>query len=101
MTERDHQNQLLRTNENDLHAMEKKENTLSNQIRDKDIMEERIATMTNEIGALQSKLKVCPRMLRLLEADDCLCPYESRNSTQRFRRHKHLLICLSKSISRL
>ncbi|KAG1761056.1 hypothetical protein EDD22DRAFT_35947 [Suillus occidentalis] len=59
MTERDHQNQLLRTNENDLHAMEKKENTLCNQIRDKDIMEERIATMTNEIAALQSKLKVC------------------------------------------
>lgn len=57
MTERDHQNQLLRTNENDLHAMEKKENTLSNQIRDKDIMEERIVTMTNEIAALQSKLK--------------------------------------------
>lgn len=57
MTERDHQNQLLRTNENDLHAMEKKENTLSNQIRDKDIIEERIATMTNEIVALQSKLK--------------------------------------------
>jgi DNA repair protein RAD50 len=59
MTERDHQNQLLRANENDLHAMEKKENTLSNQIRDKDIMEERIVTMTNEIAALQSKLKVC------------------------------------------
>ncbi|KAG1739598.1 hypothetical protein EDB19DRAFT_1828817 [Suillus lakei] len=57
MTERDHQNQLLRTNENDLHAMEKKENTLSNQIRDKDIMEERIVTMTNEIAALHSKLK--------------------------------------------
>jgi DNA repair protein RAD50 len=57
MTERDHQNQLLRTNENDLHAMEKKENTLSNQIRDKDIMEERIVTMTNEIATLHSKLK--------------------------------------------
>lgn len=57
MTERDHQNQLLRTNENDLHAMEKQENTLSNQIRDKDIMEERIVTMTNEIATLHSKLK--------------------------------------------
>lgn len=57
MTERDHQNQLLRTNENDLHAMEKKESTLSNQIRDKDIMEERIVTMTNEIATLHSKLK--------------------------------------------
>lgn len=57
MTERDHQNQLLRTNENDLHAMEKKENTLSNQIRDKDIMEERIVTMTNEIATLHTKLK--------------------------------------------
>ncbi|KAG2030192.1 P-loop containing nucleoside triphosphate hydrolase protein [Suillus americanus] len=57
MTERDHQNQLLRTNENDLHAMEKKENTLSNQIRDKDTMEERIVAMTNEIATLHSKLK--------------------------------------------
>ncbi|KAG1899589.1 uncharacterized protein F5891DRAFT_1189393 [Suillus fuscotomentosus] len=57
MTERDHQNQLLRTNENDLHSMEKKENILSNQIRDKDIMEERIVTMTNEIATLHTKLK--------------------------------------------
>ncbi|KAG0697633.1 P-loop containing nucleoside triphosphate hydrolase protein [Suillus ampliporus] len=57
MAERDRQNQLLRTNESDLHAMEKKENSLSNQIRDKDIMEERIVTVTNEIAALHSKLK--------------------------------------------
>ncbi|KAG2126539.1 P-loop containing nucleoside triphosphate hydrolase protein [Suillus clintonianus] len=57
MTERDRQNQLLRTNESDLHAMEKKENSLSNQIRDKDNMEERIVAMTNEIAALHSKLK--------------------------------------------
>ncbi|OAX38147.1 hypothetical protein K503DRAFT_770797 [Rhizopogon vinicolor AM-OR11-026] len=57
MTERDRQNQLLRTNESDLHAMEKMENSLSNQIRDKDNMEERIATMTNEITTFNSQLK--------------------------------------------
>ncbi|KAG2155166.1 P-loop containing nucleoside triphosphate hydrolase protein [Suillus bovinus] len=57
MTQRDHENQLLRTNENDLHAMEKKENTLSNQIRDKDMMEERIVTMNNEIATLRTKLQ--------------------------------------------
>ncbi|KAG9308463.1 P-loop containing nucleoside triphosphate hydrolase protein [Chiua virens] len=57
MTDRDRQNSSLRTYEGDLHAMEKKENTLSNQIRDKDIMEERIVVMTNEIGALSVKLK--------------------------------------------
>ncbi|OJA09417.1 hypothetical protein AZE42_03080 [Rhizopogon vesiculosus] len=57
MTERDRQNQLLRTNESDLHAMEKTENSLSNQIRDKDNMEERIATMTNEIATFNSQLK--------------------------------------------
>lgn len=58
MAERDRQNQLLRTNESDLHAMEKKENSLSNQIRDKDNMEERIVSMTNEITAFNSQLKV-------------------------------------------
>ncbi|KAG0695286.1 hypothetical protein DFH29DRAFT_1005625 [Suillus ampliporus] len=58
MADRDRQNQLLRTNGSDLHAMENKENSLPNQIRDKDIMEERIVTMTNEIAALHSKLKL-------------------------------------------
>ncbi|KAH7885017.1 ALG6, ALG8 glycosyltransferase family-domain-containing protein [Phlebopus sp. FC_14] len=58
MTERDRQNSSLRTYESDLHAMEKEENNLSNQIRDKDLMEERIVTMTNEITALNVKLKV-------------------------------------------
>ena len=58
MTERDRQNSSLRTHEGDLHSMEKKENTLSNQIRDKDIMEERIVVMTNEISALSARLKV-------------------------------------------
>ncbi|KAF9219190.1 hypothetical protein BS17DRAFT_718386 [Gyrodon lividus] len=57
MTERDRQNSSLRTYESDLHAMEKKENTLSNQIRDKELTEERIVTMTNEITALNAKLK--------------------------------------------
>ncbi|KAF8552026.1 hypothetical protein OG21DRAFT_1486552 [Imleria badia] len=57
MTERDRQNSSLRTYEGDLHAMEKKENTLSNQIRDKEIMEERIIAMTTEISALSAKLK--------------------------------------------
>jgi DNA repair protein RAD50 len=64
MAERDRQNQLLRTNESDLHAMEKKENSLSNQIRDKDNMEERIVTMTNEITAFNSQLKVSSRAPR-------------------------------------
>lgn len=58
MTERDRQNSSLRTYEGDLHSMEKKENTLSNQIRDKDMMEERIVVMTNEISALSARLKV-------------------------------------------
>lgn len=58
MTDRDRQNSSLRTYEGDLHAMEKKENTLSNQIRDKDSMEARIVTMTNEISALNARLKV-------------------------------------------
>lgn len=58
MTERDRQNSSLRTHEGDLHAMEKKENALSNQIRDKDNMEERIVVMTNEISSLSAKLKV-------------------------------------------
>lgn len=38
--------------------MEKKENTLSNQIRDRDMMEARIVAMTNEISALGARLKV-------------------------------------------
>jgi len=58
MTERDRQNQLLRSNESDLHSMEKKENSLSNQTRDKDTMEQRIVTMTDEITAFNSQLKV-------------------------------------------
>lgn len=58
MTDRDRQNSSLRTYEGDLHAMERKENTLSNQIRDKDIMEARIVAMTNEISALNTRLKV-------------------------------------------
>lgn len=58
MTERDRQNSSLRTFEGDLHAMEKKENSLSNQIRDKDTMEDRIVVMTNEISLLNAKLKV-------------------------------------------
>ena len=58
MSERDRQHSALRTYEGDLHSMEKKENTLSNQIRDKDMMEERIVVMTNEITALNAKLKV-------------------------------------------
>ncbi|KAL4080977.1 P-loop containing nucleoside triphosphate hydrolase protein [Scleroderma citrinum] len=57
MTERDRLNSSLRTYESELHAMEKKENALSNQIRDKDLMEERINTMTSEIAALNAKLK--------------------------------------------
>ncbi|KAH0832358.1 P-loop containing nucleoside triphosphate hydrolase protein [Lanmaoa asiatica] len=57
MIERDRQNSSLRTYEGDLHAMEKKENTLSNQIRDKDIMEARIVVMTNEISALGARFK--------------------------------------------
>ncbi|KAI9566180.1 P-loop containing nucleoside triphosphate hydrolase protein [Boletus coccyginus] len=57
MTERDRQNSSLRTYEGDLHSMEKKENVLSNQIRDKDITEERIVVMTNEISALSARLK--------------------------------------------
>ncbi|KAG8214897.1 hypothetical protein J3R82DRAFT_10069 [Butyriboletus roseoflavus] len=57
MTERDRQNSSLRTYEGDLHTMEKKENTLSNQIRDKDIMEARIVVMTNEISALATRSK--------------------------------------------
>lgn len=58
MTERDRQNSSLRTYEGDLHAMEKKENALSNQIRDKDNMEARIVVMTNEISALVTRSKV-------------------------------------------
>lgn len=58
MTERDRQNSSLRTYEGDLHSMERKENTLSNQIRDKDAMEERIVVMTNDISALSARLKV-------------------------------------------
>jgi hypothetical protein len=58
MTERDRQNSSLRTYEGDLHSMERKENTLSNQIRDKDVMEERIVVMTNDISALSARLKV-------------------------------------------
>lgn len=58
MAERDRQHSSLRTYEGDLHTMEKKENTLSNQIRDKDMMEERIVVMTNEINALSAKSKV-------------------------------------------
>lgn len=58
MAERDRQNSALRTYEGDLHAMEKKENTLSNQIRDKNITEQGIVVMTNEISALNVKLKV-------------------------------------------
>ena len=38
--------------------MEKKENTLSNQIRDKDIMEERIGAMSKEVNALSARSKV-------------------------------------------
>jgi predicted DNA-binding protein YlxM (UPF0122 family) len=72
MTERDRQNSSLRTYESDLHAMEKKENTLSNQIRDKDDMEERIITMANEVTALNSKLKVCVCIYRHLTARQCL-----------------------------
>lgn len=58
MTERDRQHSSLRTYESDLHAMEKKENTLSNQIRDKDIMEERIGAMSKEVNALSARSKV-------------------------------------------
>lgn len=58
MTERDRLNSSLRTYEGELHAMEKKENTLSNQIRDKELTEERINTMTSEITTLNAKLKV-------------------------------------------
>lgn len=58
MTERDRLNSSLRTYESELHTMEKKENVLSNQIRDKDLTEERINTMTKEIATLGAKLKV-------------------------------------------
>jgi len=58
MTERDRLNSSLRTYEGELHAMEKKENTLENQIRDKNLTEERIDTMTSEITTLSAKLKV-------------------------------------------
>ncbi|KAI6005382.1 P-loop containing nucleoside triphosphate hydrolase protein [Pisolithus marmoratus] len=57
MTERDRLNSSLRTCESELHAMEKKENTLSNQIREKDLMEERIDVMTKEITSLNAKLR--------------------------------------------
>ncbi|KAG6379376.1 P-loop containing nucleoside triphosphate hydrolase protein [Boletus reticuloceps] len=57
MAERERQYSSLRTYEGDLHSMEKKENTLANQIRDKDAMEERIVVMTSEISALNARLK--------------------------------------------
>lgn len=64
MAERDRLNLSLRTHENDLHAMEKQETALSNQMRDKDITEERISTMTKEITILSAKLKVSGSLLR-------------------------------------
>ncbi|KIJ61153.1 hypothetical protein HYDPIDRAFT_116467 [Hydnomerulius pinastri MD-312] len=60
MTECDRQNSSLRTGESALDVMEKQENLLSNQIPDKDLMGERIVTMTNEITALNAKFKVRP-----------------------------------------
>ncbi|KAI6096209.1 hypothetical protein EV401DRAFT_1143963 [Pisolithus croceorrhizus] len=57
MTERDRLNSSSRTCESELHAMEKKENTLSNQIREKDLMEERVDTMAKEITNLNARLR--------------------------------------------
>ncbi|KIJ61132.1 hypothetical protein HYDPIDRAFT_116426 [Hydnomerulius pinastri MD-312] len=48
MTESDRQNSSLRAGESALDAIEKQENPVSNQIRDEDLMEERIVTTTNE-----------------------------------------------------
>lgn len=89
MTERERQNSSLRTYESDLHAMEKNENSLSNQIRDKDLMEERIKTMTTDIAALNAKLKVRTPTNGFRDR-----PYihtlEHRNWTPKSRKHKHL-----------
>ncbi|EGN97896.1 hypothetical protein SERLA73DRAFT_182676 [Serpula lacrymans var. lacrymans S7.3] len=57
MTERDRQNNSLRTFEGDLHSMEMREMTLKNQIRDKDTLEERIASMKEEIITLNARSK--------------------------------------------
>lgn len=57
MTERDRLNSSLRTCEGELHIMEKKENTLSNQIREKDLTEERVDVMRKEIMNLNARVK--------------------------------------------
>lgn len=58
MSERDRQSNAIRTYEGDLHAMQLRESTLTNQIRDKTALEERVETMQKEITAFTARTKV-------------------------------------------
>jgi DNA repair protein RAD50 len=58
MTERERQNNALRTFENDLHDLQMRENNLTNQIRDKDTLEASIETMKADIVSFTARLKV-------------------------------------------
>jgi hypothetical protein len=57
INERERQNTAIRTFENDLNEMKIRENNLTNEIRDKTSLEERIETLKKEIVSLTATSK--------------------------------------------
>lgn len=58
ITERERQTNAQRNYENDLHAMELRENNLKNQIREKDNLEASVLRLKQDIDSSQARLKV-------------------------------------------
>jgi hypothetical protein len=56
--ERDRQNVTIRTMEDSLHGMEKQELSLESKLHGKEMLEENIAKMRNDIGLFAEQIKV-------------------------------------------
>lgn len=62
----------LRSLESDLHKMQMRELALSNQIKEKTALEERVATWRQDIVTLTERLKVCTSSLLRTSIDGAL-----------------------------
>jgi DNA repair protein RAD50 len=58
LSERERQINALRSFEADLHRLEVRETSLANQMREKEMLEERIETMKREITTISAEIKV-------------------------------------------
>jgi hypothetical protein len=97
-TEKDRQTSIIRSVENDLHAMRLRESEMANELRDKTALEERVETMKKEIVSITAKMKVFTH--DVVHAPLFLGS-ESRNLTPKLPTGKPPSKCWSHNINKL